>query len=154
VEVPNVADCCVCSSPRPTPHYANLRPPMLDYLRLFELHRCAQLDYIRPDGGSGRGFRVIRDDLLHPVAGGNKLRKLDALLPALLAAGTTDVVRVPRAALCPHFRPEEFPRRPSIMPARPSRHWFSGCDYSPMSYACCGVAAPRYSDLIALYSHC
>ena len=70
-----------------------------------ELLPCAQLDTIRPDGASGRGFRLIRDDLLHPVAGGNKLRKLDALLPALLAAGTTDVVRPSRAALCSLFRP-------------------------------------------------
>ena len=61
---------------------------------------CAQLDYIHPDGADSRGFRVIRDDLLHPVAGGNKLRKLDALLPALLAAGTTDVVRPSHAPLC------------------------------------------------------
>ena len=37
-------------------------------------------------------FQVIQDDLLHPVLGGNKLRKLDALLPALQESGTTDVV--------------------------------------------------------------
>jgi hypothetical protein len=36
---------------------------------------------------------VIHDDLLHPILGGNKLRKLDALLPTLQADGVTDVVR-------------------------------------------------------------
>lgn len=35
---------------------------------------------------------VLHDDLLHPVLGGNKLRKLDALLPTLQASGVTDVV--------------------------------------------------------------
>lgn len=38
------------------------------------------------------GFHVIRDDLLHPIMGGNKLRKLDALIPLLQAHGVTDVV--------------------------------------------------------------
>lgn len=41
---------------------------------------------------AGPGFWVVRDDLLHPVAGGNKLRKLDALLPQLRDAGATDIV--------------------------------------------------------------
>ena len=41
------------------------------------------------------GVSVIHDDLLHPVLGGNKLRKLDGLLPALQASGVTDVVRLP-----------------------------------------------------------
>lgn len=35
---------------------------------------------------------IIRDDLLHPVMGGNKLRKLDALLPLLHSASVTDVI--------------------------------------------------------------
>ncbi|KXZ44202.1 hypothetical protein GPECTOR_71g563 [Gonium pectorale] len=35
---------------------------------------------------------MLRDDLLHPVLGGNKVRKLDALLPQLLAEGVTDVL--------------------------------------------------------------
>ena len=43
--------------------------------------------------GREPGFWVVRDDLLHPVAGGNKLRKLDALLPQLQADGATDIVR-------------------------------------------------------------
>jgi len=37
-------------------------------------------------------LQIIHDDLLHPVLGGNKLRKLDALLPALVQDGVTDVV--------------------------------------------------------------
>lgn len=36
-------------------------------------------------------IRVIRDDLLHPIAG-SKLRKFDALWPQLLADGITDIV--------------------------------------------------------------
>lgn len=37
-------------------------------------------------------LQIIQDDLLHPVLGGNKLRKLDGLLPELQAAKVTDVV--------------------------------------------------------------
>ena len=39
------------------------------------------------------GVDIVADDLLHPHVGGNKLRKLDALLPDLEEAGCTDVVR-------------------------------------------------------------
>jgi 1-aminocyclopropane-1-carboxylate deaminase/D-cysteine desulfhydrase-like pyridoxal-dependent ACC family enzyme len=35
---------------------------------------------------------LVRDDLLHPLVGGNKLRKLDAVVPELTAAGVTDVL--------------------------------------------------------------
>ncbi|XP_024539891.1 D-cysteine desulfhydrase 2, mitochondrial isoform X1 [Selaginella moellendorffii] len=38
-------------------------------------------------------FRVIRDDLLHPTLGGNKIRKLDAVVPFLKDEEITDVVR-------------------------------------------------------------
>jgi hypothetical protein len=38
-------------------------------------------------------FYVIRDDLLHPIMGGNKLRKLDAIIPFFQGHGITDVVR-------------------------------------------------------------
>ncbi|KAL3688405.1 hypothetical protein R1sor_014714 [Riccia sorocarpa] len=41
---------------------------------------------------SGPGFYVIRDDLLHPLLGGNKVRKLDGLIPELQKRGATDVV--------------------------------------------------------------
>lgn len=41
---------------------------------------------------SGPCFHVIRDDLLHPMMGGNKLRKLDAIIPLLQAHEVTDVV--------------------------------------------------------------
>ncbi|KAF0917816.1 hypothetical protein E2562_021486 [Oryza meyeriana var. granulata] len=41
--------------------------------------------------GSPR-FEVVRDDLLHPLANGNKARKLDGLLPLLRRRGATDVV--------------------------------------------------------------
>ncbi|KAF8676222.1 hypothetical protein HU200_047093 [Digitaria exilis] len=51
-------------------------------------------------GGGGKGgesgsarFHVVRDDFLHPLANGNKARKLDALLPLLRRHGTTDLVR-------------------------------------------------------------
>lgn len=36
--------------------------------------------------------RMVRDDLLHPWAGGNKLRKLDGYLAELKASGVSDVV--------------------------------------------------------------
>ncbi|CAI0541023.1 unnamed protein product [Linum tenue] len=37
-------------------------------------------------------FYVVRDDLLHPTANGNKARKLDALIPLLLDNFVTDVI--------------------------------------------------------------
>ncbi|KAF3334810.1 D-cysteine desulfhydrase 2 [Carex littledalei] len=37
-------------------------------------------------------FHVARDDLLHPLANGNKARKLDALLPLLRTYSATDAV--------------------------------------------------------------
>lgn len=40
----------------------------------------------------GGCFTLLQDDLLHPIMGGNKMRKLDALLPAIHAEGYTDVV--------------------------------------------------------------
>lgn len=40
----------------------------------------------------GVAIRVVRDDLLHPWAGGNKIRKLDAWLPEMERQGVTDVV--------------------------------------------------------------
>lgn len=45
-------------------------------------------------GHGACSFHVIRDDLLHPIMGGNKLRKLDAVIPLLQAHGVTDVVRL------------------------------------------------------------
>jgi len=49
--------------------------------------------------GGGKGveegsprFHLVRDDLLHPLANGNKARKLDALLPLLRRRGATDIV--------------------------------------------------------------
>jgi len=43
--------------------------------------------------GSLRGpHAVLRDDLLHPLCSGNKLRKLDAVFPCLIERGVTDVV--------------------------------------------------------------
>ena len=37
-------------------------------------------------------FQLIQDDLLHPYCGGNKLRKLDAIMPQLKHEGVSDVV--------------------------------------------------------------
>ena len=37
---------------------------------------------------------VVQDDLLHPVLGGNKLRKLDGLLPEVKGTGCTELVRL------------------------------------------------------------
>ena len=42
-----------------------------------------------------RELLVFQDDLLHPVLGGNKLRKLDALLPELKTSQYTDLASEP-----------------------------------------------------------
>jgi D-cysteine desulfhydrase len=52
-------------------------------------HASSAVTTLPVDGGV---LRVVRDDLLHPHIAGNKARKLDGLLPALLAQGVTDVV--------------------------------------------------------------
>ena len=57
-------------------------------LRLRQL-KHVQLEHICTGQAS---FQIVRDDLLHPFAGGNKLRKLDALLPQLKSQGVSDVV--------------------------------------------------------------
>lgn len=41
-----------------------------------------QVTHVQPDSSSA-GFAVIRDDLTHPLIGGNKWRKLDGLWPQL-----------------------------------------------------------------------
>lgn len=46
-------------------------------------HPGAELTAI--NSSEGATFRVLRDDLSHPVIGGNKRRKLDAIFPQLLA---------------------------------------------------------------------
>lgn len=42
-------------------------------------------------------FLVLRDDLLHPYWGGNKGRKLDALLPAILVHARSPFSRTPNS---------------------------------------------------------
>lgn len=44
-------------------------------------------------GQMAPSFFVVRDDLLHPLMGGNKMRKLDAVIPQLHGQGVTEVVR-------------------------------------------------------------
>ena len=56
-----------------------------------DTHSVLQIRDVRDSEGETR-FQIIQDDLLHPVLGGNKLRKLDGLLPELQAIGCTDVV--------------------------------------------------------------
>lgn len=41
---------------------------------------------------AGPSFLILRDDLLHPLMGGNKLRKLDGVIPQLQTNGVSDVV--------------------------------------------------------------
>jgi hypothetical protein len=53
--------------------------------------RVVQCKRIEGEGGC---FTLLQDDLLHPILGGNKMRKLDALLPAIQAEGYTDLVRL------------------------------------------------------------
>lgn len=43
-------------------------------------------------GACTRSVLILRDDLLHPWANGNKLRKFDGYLPALMASGVTDIL--------------------------------------------------------------
>ena len=38
-------------------------------------------------------FHLVQDDSIHPIYGGNKARKLDAVLPRLVLDKVTDVVR-------------------------------------------------------------
>ncbi|MCA9563239.1 MAG: pyridoxal-phosphate dependent enzyme [Myxococcales bacterium] len=47
---------------------------------------------IRIEEPPSLGVRVLRDDLLHPFASGNKVRKLDGLLPRFRSGGVSDVV--------------------------------------------------------------
>ena len=63
-------------------------------------------------GDSGTAsFLVVQDDLLHPVLGGNKCRKLDALMPSLVQEGVTHVVRWLLLVLtgCPQRRAQLAP---------------------------------------------
>ena len=53
-------------------------------------HPGAELTAIQTSEGAT--FRVLRDDLSHPLVGGNKRRKLDAIFPQLTAQGVEDVV--------------------------------------------------------------
>ena len=46
--------------------------------------------------GSFSIVKLLQDDLLHPILGGNKLRKLDAVMPFLTAQSITDLVRLCR----------------------------------------------------------
>lgn len=52
----------------------------------------ASIQLLPVPGHASATLRVVRDDLLHPHIAGNKARKLDGLLPALAAAGSTDVL--------------------------------------------------------------
>ena len=64
---------------------------MTDVMNLKLPRCCVQVKSIELQP-SGARFSVIQDDLLHPVLGGNKRRKLDALLPWLAHQGFTDIV--------------------------------------------------------------
>ena len=58
--------------------------------RLQTSARWLQLKKVQLPGGTS--FQLIQDDLLHPYCGGNKLRKLDAIMPQLQSNGISDVV--------------------------------------------------------------
>ncbi|GKF70566.1 hypothetical protein Tco_0203623, partial [Tanacetum coccineum] len=45
---------------------------------------------------SSSSFYIVRDDLLHPLVNGNKVRELDALLPLVEDHLGTDVLGMPR----------------------------------------------------------
>lgn len=65
-------------------------PALIENTTFLLPHHAVRVDEVQ--WSASERVRLVRDDLLHPVAGGNKARKLDALLPALQAAGVTDVV--------------------------------------------------------------
>ena len=60
---------------------------------LRERYARLQIKEYRVSDAPDAWVTILHDDLLHPVMGGNKLRKLDALLPTLQPSGITDVVR-------------------------------------------------------------
>ncbi len=59
----------------------------------YHTHRLALKVQMRKVALETGQLLVLQDDLLHPILGGNKLRKLDALLPEVKASGCTDLVR-------------------------------------------------------------
>ena len=52
----------------------------------------SQISSFQLPARSATAVHVVRDDLIHPLYGGNKARKLDALLPSLAQQGVTHVV--------------------------------------------------------------
>ena len=68
-------------------------------------HALSQIKSYGVSSALSAEVTVLHDDLLHPVLGGNKLRKLDALIPALQASGVTNVVLLffaPNEIVSPH----------------------------------------------------
>ncbi|KAA6420287.1 MAG: hypothetical protein FRX49_09771, partial [Trebouxia sp. A1-2] len=66
----------------------SLHPPLLDRAWLLKSPNTG----IRKVALEIGQLLVVQDDLLHPILGGNKLRKLDALLPEVKASGCTDLL--------------------------------------------------------------
>jgi len=58
----------------------------------YHTQACTQVQIRKVTLDTGQ-LLVLQDDLLHPILGGNKLRKLDALLSEVKASGCTDLVR-------------------------------------------------------------
>ncbi|KAL2641418.1 hypothetical protein R1flu_009005 [Riccia fluitans] len=77
------------SSPRVDISSLKDSPGFLEYTQ-FTNAGCLEANQLEKE--KQPAFYVIRDDLLHPLLGGNKLRKLDALIPELQTMGATDVV--------------------------------------------------------------
>nr|CAD1834779.1 unnamed protein product [Ananas comosus var. bracteatus] len=85
-------------------------PPRLPPLPSPQPHLSYSID-LRPDlgadsytkasepGADSSSFFVLRDDLLHPLANGNKARKLDALLPSSSAAAAAAAPSPPPTSL-------------------------------------------------------
>lgn len=67
---------------RPSPLLATLPHPTI-----------LQVSHVQPSEGAAHGFAVVRDDLTHPLLGGNKIRKLDGLWAQLAQVldGASDV---------------------------------------------------------------
>jgi hypothetical protein len=85
---PDVVVQRILISGNPPNEYSNAGP-----LCVNNTSRDLSRDFSSDKVGKKKGsFLIVRDDLLHPIMGGNKLRKMDALLPALQSEGVTDVL--------------------------------------------------------------
>jgi D-cysteine desulfhydrase len=85
----NRTACFSCNVMKNGPASKNLEDVLQDRAWLLDAPD-SRLTTIK--SGKDSSFTVIRDDLLHPFASGNKIRKLDGLWPELVKRGVKDVI--------------------------------------------------------------